>query len=82
MEDLLGSNNPFDESGKMKAIWKKEVIADTEETVVMEGNHYFPPSFLDSNFLREGDARSTCPWKDEASYYDIAVGEHVNKDAA
>ncbi len=66
----------------MKAIWKKEVIADTEETVVMEGNPYFPPSFLDSNFLREGDARSTCPWKDEASYYDIAVGEHVNKDAA
>ena len=66
----------------MKAIWKNQVIADSEETVVVEGNHYFPPSSLDNKFLREGDAHSTCPWKGEASYYDIVVGEHLNRDAA
>lgn len=66
----------------MKAIWKDEVIAESEETVVVEGNHYFPPGSLKNEFLVESSTMTVCPWKGEASYYDIVVGDNVNKDGA
>jgi uncharacterized protein (DUF427 family) len=66
----------------MKAIWKGAVIAESNETVVVEGNHYFPPGSVNKERLRPSDTRSICPWKGEASYYDIQVGEEVNSDAA
>ena len=66
----------------MKAIWKGTVIAESDSTEVVEGNHYFPPQALKQEHLRPSDATSNCPWKGIASYYDIAVGDEVNPGAA
>ena len=66
----------------MKAVWNGHVVADSDETVVVEGNHYFPSSSVNQGFLRESDTHSTCPWKGEASYYDVVAGDDVNADAA
>lgn len=65
-----------------KAIWNGIVIADSDETVVIEGNHYFPRESVKSAFLIESATRSTCPWKGVASYYSLAVGSDTNADAA
>ena len=66
----------------MKAIWNDTEIASSDDTVVVEGNHYFPLSSVNRDYLRDSDTRTDCPWKGEASYYDIAVGDEVNADAA
>ena len=66
----------------MKAIWKDEIIAESEETKVVEGNHYFPSSSVRSEYLVESSTLTVCPWKGEASYYDIVIGDNVNKDGA
>ncbi len=66
----------------MKATWNGAVIAESDETVVVEGNHYFPPDALREEHLRRSDHRTTCPWKGEASYYDVVVGGETNADAA
>ena len=66
----------------MKAIWKDTVIAESDDTVVVEGNHYFPATSVRSEYIRESGTHTTCPWKGEASYYDIVVDESVNEDAA
>ena len=66
----------------MKAIWKGAVLAESDETVVVEGNHYFPPDAVNREYFRESGTHTTCPWKGEASYYDVVVGDDVNKDAA
>ncbi len=66
----------------MKAVWNDIEIANSDDTVAVEGNHYFPLSSVDSDYLRESDTRSSCPWKGQASYYNIAVGDKVNEDAA
>jgi uncharacterized protein (DUF427 family) len=66
----------------MKATWNGIVIAQSDRTEVVEGNHYFPPDSVKSEFLRPSDTRTTCPWKGDASYYDVVVGDEVNKDAA
>ena len=66
----------------MKAIWKGEIIAQSEQTVVVEGNHYFPADSVNKALLRESETHSTCPWKGEASYYDVLVNGEVNRDAA
>lgn len=66
----------------MKAIWMNTVIADSDDTVVVEGNHYFPPDSVRREFLRESDTHTHCPWKGEASYYNVVVGNEVNQGAA
>ncbi|WP_332878897.1 DUF427 domain-containing protein [Massilia sp. S19_KUP03_FR1] len=66
----------------MKAIWNGEVLADSNDTVVVEGNHYFPPSTLHLDFFKKSDKHTVCPWKGTASYYDIEVDGKLNKDAA
>jgi len=66
----------------MKAIWRDEVIADSDRTIVVEGNHYFPPESVRRDHLRESPTHTTCPWKGLASYYDIVAGGETNKDAA
>ena len=66
----------------MKAIWNNEVIAESDNTVVIEGNHYFPPSSIKNEFLVESGTLTVCPWKGEAHYYDIIVDDNLNKDAA
>lgn len=66
----------------MKAIWNDQVIAESDETVVVEGNHYFPPSSINKEFYKETDTHSVCPWKGTASYYSLEVNGEENKDAA
>jgi uncharacterized protein (DUF427 family) len=66
----------------MKAIWHNEVLAESENTIVVEGNHYFPAESVNREFFRHSNTHTTCPWKGEASYYDIVVDEAVNHDGA
>jgi uncharacterized protein (DUF427 family) len=65
----------------MKAVWQDTVLAETEETIVVEGNHYFPPESIRREYFKESTTHTTCPWKGLASYYDIVSGHTVNKDA-
>ncbi len=66
----------------MKAIWHGKTLADSNDTVVLEGNHYFPADSLRREYFRESNQHTTCPWKGEASYYDITVDGAVNEGAA
>lgn len=66
----------------MKAIWKNTVLAQSDNTVVVEGNHYFPPESIHSEFFKQSATHTTCPWKGLASYYSIEVNGDTNKDAA
>ena len=66
----------------MRAIWHGTVLAESDDTVVVEGNHYFPANSLRTEHFRASDRHSTCPWKGEASYYDVVVGNAVNPGAA
>jgi uncharacterized protein (DUF427 family) len=66
----------------MKATWKGAVLAESDETIVVEGNHYFPADAVRREHFRESRTHTTCPWKGEASYYDVVVDGEVNRDAA
>jgi uncharacterized protein (DUF427 family) len=66
----------------MKAIWNNEVIANSDVTVVVEGNHYFPSDSVRQEYLQPSNTHTTCPWKGEASYYNVVVNGETNKDAA
>ncbi len=66
----------------MKALWNNQVIADSDQTIVIENNHYFPKNSVKAEFLRPSDIHTTCPWKGLASYYTIEVDGQQNKDAA
>ncbi|WP_027481761.1 DUF427 domain-containing protein [Deinococcus pimensis] len=66
----------------MKATWNGRVIAQSDDTVVVEGNHYFPLDAVDKDVLRPSATHTTCPWKGEASYYTLDVDGHTNPDAA
>lgn len=65
----------------MKAIWKDQVIADSDSTIVIEGNHYFPGDSIKKEYFRPSDTHTTFPWKGTASYYDIEVDGTTIKDA-
>lgn len=65
-----------------RAVWNRTVIAESDRTRVIEGNHYFPPESVRRDHLRESATHTTCPWKGAASYYDVVVGSDVNRDAA
>lgn len=64
------------------AQWNGTIIAQSDRTTEIEGNHYFPPDSVDSQFLQASDSHSSCPWKGLASYYNIEVNGKINKDAA
>ena len=66
----------------VRAVWKGVVIAESNETVIVEGNHYFPPDTINRRYLDQSDRHSVCPWKGTASYYDIVVNGRRNKRAA
>ncbi len=66
----------------MRAIWQDAVLAESDDTIVVEGNHYFPPESVDRAHFRESLTHTTCPWKGQASYYDVVVAGEANKDAA
>ena len=65
-----------------KAMWNDAVIAESDDTVVVEGNHYFPIDSVNRDLLRDNDRHSVCPWKGTASYYDVVVDGQVNEGAA
>ena len=66
----------------MKAIWNGEVIAESDETIYIEGNRYFPPESVNKEYFTPSDTHTTCFWKGEASYYNIKVGGQTNEDGA
>jgi uncharacterized protein (DUF427 family) len=66
----------------MKATWKGTVLAESDDTIVVEGNHYFPPDSINREHFRESATHTTCGWKGLASYYDVVVDDDVNRDAA
>ena len=65
----------------MKAVWNGEIIADSDDTVVVEGNHYFPEAAVRQEYLRPSDTHTRCPWKGQASYYTLKVKDKENPDA-
>lgn len=66
----------------VKAVWNGVVIAESDATVVVEGNHYFPPADVRADYLVPSSTRTTCPWKGVASYHSLQVGGATNPDAA
>lgn len=66
----------------MKALWRGVVLAESDDTVVVEGNHYFPAAALHREYFRDSDHHSECPWKGTASYFDVVVAGAVNAQAA
>ena len=66
----------------MKALWNDAVLAESDDTIVIEGNHYFPPESIDRSRFSPSEKHTTCPWKGEASYYDVVVDGEVNENAA
>lgn len=65
----------------MKAVWNDAVIAESNDTVVVEGNHYFPAESIKREYLLPSDAHTTCHWKGVASYYSLQVDGRINEDA-
>lgn len=66
----------------MQAIWNGQVIAESDDTVVVEGNHYFPRTAVAAEFLSDSDTHTLCPWKGTASYHTLTVDGETNPDAA
>jgi uncharacterized protein (DUF427 family) len=66
----------------MKAVWNGAVLAQSEDTVVVEGNHYFPANSINADLFEDSSTHSICPWKGEASYKTVVVDGERNPDAA
>jgi len=66
----------------MKAIWNNTVIAESDDTVIVEGNHYFPAESIKTEYFQPTQTHTVCGWKGTASYYDIVVDGQTNPDAA
>ena len=66
----------------MKAIWNGQVIAESDDTVLVEGNHYFPESAVKKEFLVSSNHRTSCPWKGQARYWSLLVNGELNPEAA
>jgi uncharacterized protein (DUF427 family) len=66
----------------IKAVWNQQILAASENTEVVEGNHYFPPEGVNRDFLSPSETRTTCSWKGTAHYYNVVVDGKTNADAA
>lgn len=66
----------------VRAEWHGKIIAESERTILIEGNHYFPYEDVNKAYLVKSDHQSVCPWKGVASYYDVIVAGEINKNAA
>jgi len=66
----------------MKAIWNEVVIAESNDTRIVEGNHYFPADSIKKIYFQTSDLQTFCHWKGKASYFNVKVSESLNKDAA
>lgn len=65
----------------MKAVWNNTVIAESDDTVMVEGNHYFPESVLKREFITFSNHKTSCAWKGQANYYSLIVNGEMNTDA-
>ena len=66
----------------MKAMWNGAIVADSDATRVVEGNHYFPPNSVNREYVTDSQTTTICPWKGKASYYTLDVAGAKNEDAA
>lgn len=66
----------------MKAVWNKKVIAESNNTINIEGNQYFPIDSVNNEYLNKSNTQTICHWKGTASYYNLEVDGKINKDAA
>ncbi len=66
----------------MKATWNGKIVAESDKTVVVEGNHYFPPDSIHEKYFKQSDRHTVCPWKGRASYYDVVVDGKVSDGGA
>jgi uncharacterized protein (DUF427 family) len=66
----------------MEAKWNGKIIAESDDTIEIEGNQYFPSNSIKKEFFKQSDYHTTCPWKGEASYYNIVVSDKTNENAA
>ncbi len=66
----------------IRAVWNDIVVAESDQTTIVEGNHYFPPGDIRAEFFRPSGTHTVCGWKGTASYFDVVVGGEVNHDAA
>ena len=83
LDKLTGPAICWEETHKMaKAFWGGKIIAESNATVVVEGNQYFPPDAVKTEFLRPSKHTSVCPWKGTAHYYHVNVGDMQNENAA
>jgi len=67
---------------KVRALFQDKVIAESENTIQIEGNHYFPPEDVNRDFLKQSDTNTFCPWKGTASYYSVEIEGDAAADAA
>jgi len=74
--------NNKESSTMPRAMWKGQVIAESDDTVIVEGNHYFPQASLNRDFFKSSSTTSVCGWKGTAQYFDVEVDGQVNRDAA
>ena len=65
-----------------KATWNGATLAESDRTIIVEGNHYFPPETINKEYFQSSNTNTSCPWKGQASYYSIVVDGQENKDAA
>ncbi len=70
------------DGGPVRAVWNGTVLAESDRTVVVDGNHYFPSEDVKAEYLEPSTKHTVCPWKGTASYYDAVVGDDRNRDAA
>ena len=78
----MTSRRPDKKYKIMKAIWNNITLAESDKTIVIEGNHYFPADAINKDYFQSSETHTTCPWKGTASYYDVVAGGKTNKDAA
>lgn len=66
----------------VQAIWNEAVLAESEQTIMVEGNHYFPPNSINEQYFKASESHTVCGWKGLANYYDVEVGDRTNRNAA
>ena len=66
----------------MKAVWNHTILAESDRTIIVEGNHYFPADLINKEFFQASATNTVCGWKGTASYYDVVAGGKTNRDAA
>ncbi|MDX1437574.1 MAG: DUF427 domain-containing protein [Anaerolineales bacterium] len=82
LKSIFSRDSQEGQSGKVQAVWNGAILAESDETRIVEGNHYFPPESINEEFFKKNSHNTVCPWKGVASYYDVEVDGQVNKSAA